>query len=153
MGKSIVKEIFIGALLLMVIMFTLGIVLYEYIPTNQAIPEPVQYSADSSVTQTLQEIAADAEAEGIEDTETSGAQSLLKSYSIGASDLKSYASKKSYESGKVDPFAEYVEPTNTTNTTATNTTQAPTSTVAPNATAGQSSTSNTGTFFEKSNSK
>ena len=153
MGRSIVKEIFIGALLLMVIMFTLGIVLYEYIPTNQAIPEPVQYSADSSVTQTLQEIAVSAETDGMSDSELGETQSLLKSYSIGASDLKNYASKKSYESGKVDPFAEYVDPSNTTNTTDANTTQAPTSTVAPNSVAGQTSTSNSGTFFEKSNSK
>lgn len=142
--KSIAKEIFIMALLVMIVVFMVGIIFYDYMPNNKTVPEPVTYQADSSTTAVLQEIAATTL--GDDGSGSSESQSIIKSYSIGPKELSTAASKQAYTSGKTDPFADYVETTDNTvtdgNTTATDTSQA-TST----------NTSSTGTFFESSNSK
>lgn len=144
--KSLSKELFIMALLIMIVVFMVGIIFYEYMPNNKTVPEPITYSTSSTTTAVLQEIAASAS-----DTSSSDSmetQSIIKSYSIGTKELSTAASKQSYTSGKTDPFAEYTGTTNTTNgnTTGTNTTT--------NTTQGSiSNSSSTGTFFEKSNSK
>lgn len=156
--KALSKELFIMALLLMVVVFMVGLIFYQYMPNNKTVPEPVSYRADSSTTSILQEIASTSTDDGSNST-GSEAQSIIKSYSIGSQELSTAASKQSFTSGKTDPFAEYVEPTasNTTNTTGTNTT------TITNTTQGTTSNSNgsqtntksnsTGTFFEKPNSK
>ena len=144
--KSLSKELFIMALLIMIVVFMVGIIFYEYMPNNKTVPEPITYSTSSTTTAVLQEIASSAS-----DTSSSDSmetQSIIKSYSIGTKELSTAASKQSYTSGKTDPFAEYTGTSNTTNgnTTGTNT--------ATNTTQGSTSnSSSTGTFFEKSNSK
>lgn len=142
---DLVKEVFIFALLFMVIMFTLGILFYEDIPKNKTVPQPVEYIADSLVTSTLQEIA-EVQEKGINiDTNIEPQWS----YSVTSSDLAMYASKRSYTSGKTDPFAEYAEETTEnegTNTVVNNTTNTTTSNKG-------SSSSTTGTYFESSSSK
>lgn len=144
--KSLSKELFIMALLIMIVVFMVGIIFYEYMPNNKTVPEPITYSTSSTTTAVLQEIASSAS-----DTSSSDSmetQSIIKSYSIGTKELSTAASKQSYTSGKTDPFAEYTGTSNTTNgnTTGTNTTT--------NTTQGNTSNSgSTGTFFEKSNSK
>lgn len=154
--KSLSKELFIMALLLMVVVFMIGIIFYQYMPNNKTVPEPVSYRADSSTTSILQEIASTS-TDNENSSTSSDTQSIIKSYSIGSKELSTAASKQSFTSGKTDPFAEYIEPTpmtdgNTTNTNTTNgsnTTKTNTST-----TQGSTSHSNsTGTFFEKPNSK
>ena len=84
MGKIAIKEIFILVLLLIVILFVMGVMFYDYIPSNKVVPEPIEYAADSKVTATLQEIAATTD-ENV-DGEFADDGSLLKSYSIGTSD-------------------------------------------------------------------
>lgn len=145
---NFVKEVFIFALLFMVIMFTLGILLYDYIPTSKSIPEPIEYTADSSVTATLQEIA---------EVKNAGSSSNINtavepewSYSVTSSDLATYASKKSYTSGKTDPFAEYIEETTENEETSTDNTTTTTNTTTSST---NSSSSTTGTYFESSSSK
>lgn len=144
--KSLSKELFIMALLIMIVVFMVGIIFYEYMPNNKTVPEPITYSTSSTTTAVLQEIASSSS-----DTSSSDSmetQSIIKSYSIGTKELSTAASKQSYTSGKTDPFAEYTGTSNTTNgnTTGTNT--------ATNTTQGSTSnSSSTGTFFEKSNSK
>lgn len=145
--KSLSKELFIMALLIMIVVFMVGIIFYEYMPNNKTVPEPITYSTSSATTAVLQEIA-DSTSIGStsDDVET---QSIIKSYSIGSKELSTAASKQSYTSGKTDPFAEY---TGTTNTTNGNTTD--TNTTTTTSTQGNSSnSSSTGTFFESSNSK
>lgn len=156
--KSLTKEIFIIALLLMIVVFMIGMVFYNYMPNNKLIPEPISYSADSKTTAILQEISMSSS-----DTDSDGAesQSVIKSYSIGQKDLSTAASKQSYTSGKTNPFAEYKEepagnnteenPTasggnNTGNNTNNNTTTNANTTKHENS-------SSTGTFFENKNSK
>ena len=54
--KALVKEIFIGVLLLMVVVFTLGILFYDSMPNNKATSTSITYTADSKVTATIQQI-------------------------------------------------------------------------------------------------
>lgn len=152
--KSLAKELFIIALLVMIVVFTIGIIFYQYMPNNKTVPEPITYTADSSTTAVLQEIKAATD----DATGDSESESIIKSYSIGSKDLSAAALRQSYTSGKTDPFAEVpkdnsntttgntVASTNTTNTNSTTTNNTTTSTPAQN-------TGATGTFFEKPNSK
>lgn len=182
MGKSVVKEIFILALLTMVIIFILGILFYDYIPTNRSVPTAIEYVADSKIKEALKSVKYESST-GSSDN-TSEKSSLLKSYSIDASDLKNYASQKDYESGKTDPFSDYKEPvteesnetstitntnssaksTSTSNTKDTNTTTVKKETVNNSSTSkkettnsksvqGETSNSSSGTFFEKAGTK
>lgn len=156
---KVAKEIFIMALLLMIVVFMIGLVFYEYMPNNKVIPGAVSYSADSATTKILQEIAAtstssDDDGSGVDDI-------LLQSYSIGQQELSTAASKHSYTSGKTNPFAEYVEPNpNSVNNTTVNGTTTSQPTTAPQKAASGSANNNnnknsssTGSFFEKPNSK
>lgn len=150
MGKGLIKELFIVALLIVVIMFSLGVALSEYIPTDENLPEAVEYMADSSVTSALKEISENSEGAGGNGSNGSDTtDSLLKSYTIDQSDLKNYKSKNAFESGKPDPFSDYQAPVdgNTVTNTTTNTT------VNSTVTSANKTNSNTGTFFENSGSK
>lgn len=150
--KSLSKELFIMALLLMIVVFMVGIIFYEYMPNNKTVPEPITYQTDSSTASVLQEIAATTTSTGGSTaTET---QSVIKSYSIGTKELSTAASKQSYTSGKTDPFAEYVETTPSTTDGNTTGTTNNTSTTTTNAeTNNSNSGSTTGTFFESSSTK
>lgn len=146
--KSVAKELFIMALLLMIVVFMIGIIFYQYMPNNKTIPEPVRYTADSTTTAVLQEIAilSSESSEG-----SSEPESIIKSYSVGIKELSTAAARKSYTSGKTDPFAEYkvVEPNSNTvtgNTTTNNSSSSTTQGTTQNS-------SSTGTFFENKNSK
>ena len=140
--KTLSKELFIMALLLMIVVFMIGMVFYEYMPNNKTIPEPITYTADSSTTAVLQEIATvTSQTHG----GSSEVESVIKSYSIGTKELSTAASKQVYTSGKTDPFAVYKETVDNTvdgntvkNSSTTTTTQ---------------SSGSTGTFFENKNSK
>ena len=113
--KALVKEIFIGVLLLMVVVFTLGILFYDSMPNNKATSTSITYTADSKVTATIQQITEEKanSAESSDSSDSSGLDigSVLASYSIGSTDLSEWESRKTYESGKVDPFADYQEET------------------------------------------
>lgn len=148
--KSLSKELFIMALLLMIVVFMVGMIFYEYMPNNKTVPEPITYQADSSTTSVLQEIAATTTSTGSSSvTET---QSVIKSYSIGTKELSTAASKQSYTSGKTDPFAEYTETASSTNDGNTTGATNNTSTTTTNGQTNNSS-STTGTFFESSSKK
>ena len=101
MNKKLVKELFIIALLSVVVIFILGILFYDYIPIDQKITS-VKYVADENVVSTIDEIKSNSG----EDITQDKNDSLLQSYTIDKDDLSGYASDNSYESGKVDPFAE-----------------------------------------------
>lgn len=113
MNSKVLKELFIIILLLMVILFVLGILFYDYIPKGNELINSPKYVADEDVLSTIDEIKANS---GDNITEEKN-NSLIKSYSIDKNDLTEYASDKSYESGKKDPFAEVSEPVEETVTT------------------------------------
>lgn len=150
--KSLSKELFIMALLLMIVVFMVGIIFYEYMPNNKTVPEPITYQAEVSTTAVLQEIATASTSTG--SSSDTGAPSVIKSYSIGTKELTTAASKHSYTSGKTDPFAAYVE-TNTVATENSNVTtnNNVTTTTTTSGTNNNNSSSTTGTFFESSTNK
>lgn len=116
--KSLVKELFIGVMLLMIVVFTLGIIFYDSMPNNKLAPTSITYTADATVTSTIQQISEEKSnssnnSSSSSDSNSSGIDfgSVIASYSIGSTDLSIYESRKNYESGKSDPFEDYVEET------------------------------------------
>ena len=118
MKKAIERELLMIALLALVIVLTLRMVIYDFIPNENTLPESIEYSADPVVEATLREIQMEEASYNI--TGNSTTESLLKSYVIEETDLKEYVSKKEYRNGKIDPFANYVETNKSKKTSSTN---------------------------------
>lgn len=174
MGGKIFKELIIFVLLVLVVLFTLSMVFYDFFHNTQELPKIKEYIADSNVKATLQEIDANNE-------EKDESESLLKSYEIVNADLKIYQSDGSYDKGNANPFGGYQtrasmeyeagigkqeenDDGNTTTTkTSSTTSSTKTSTTTTNTTSTKSSSSTTttttntsstqGTLFEEPNSK
>lgn len=104
--SKVIKEVFIILLLCMVVIFTIGLLFYDCIPQKSENIESIEYIADKSVTNTLEQIRENSNA----DITNNEDGSLLKSYSIKKEDLEQFASENYYETGKKDPFAEYADP-------------------------------------------
>ena len=113
--KSLVKELFIGVMLLMIVVFTLGIIFYDSMPNNKLAPTSITYTADATVTSTIQQISEEKSKNNTTSSSNTSSGndfgSVIASYSIGSTDLSIYESRKNYESGKSDPFEDYVEET------------------------------------------
>jgi len=161
--NHITKEVGIILLLLTLIILMSAVALYDFIPTNINIPEPIKYAADSKTTSIKQEIAYTNGGDKTADESLTDEEEIvtsLKSYSIEASDLTVYGQKNLYNSGNSNPFDYAIEetaPTQTTEgaTTNTDSTQSGNNTVT-NSTGNNtvtSETTTTGTFFESSTSK
>lgn len=164
MKSKILKEVFIIILLVIVIVFTLGILFYDSISIGSKPVSSVQYEASSEVEEVLNEIQ---ESSG---TDINEKDSLLKSYTINKDDLNVYANENYYESGKKDPFAKNsedveVEETTTTTSTNKNNTESNNTYIANEETESSNINENkvtnetskngstTGTFFENKSSK
>ena len=107
MVKTIAKETGIVILLLIVVALVLGIIFYDYIPTNKTVPAKIEEYA------LPQEVKTELEASMSEE------QNIVRTYYIDSSDLSIYEATNDYDKGKANPFADYsVEATdeNTTNT-------------------------------------
>lgn len=110
MFKSAIKEISIMLLFCIAMLLVLGIIFYNYIPSNKLVPNKVTaYTTPEEVAEEIEESITDYTGE--------------KVYEITSSDLNLYKQKKSYNPGKADPFAVYTEQTNSTGDNST--TQAP----------------------------
>lgn len=118
MAKSIFKEIIIFLLLLVAIILILGILFYNYIPNNKTVPVALkQYQLSEEAQEELKE------------TMSQTSENIVKTYSIGDTDLSVYETAKDYNKGKVNPFEDYTNETsnqtqnnNTTGKNNTNTT-------------------------------
>lgn len=106
MDNKIVRESVIIGLLFVVIMFTFGVLFYDSTSVNTEEISSIKYTTNQNVKDALAEIQQNS---GV-DIKQESSDSLLKSYSIGESDLNFFASDNSYESGKKNPFEEYSEP-------------------------------------------
>jgi len=93
--KNILKEIFIFVLIIAAIILSLGVLLYEYIPTSKVVPTTISY-------QTPENLKAEIQNELIENQEQ-----VIISYEIDKSDLNAYQKASSYVPGKQNPFAKY----------------------------------------------
>lgn len=102
--KSVLKEIIIILLLCCAICLILGVVFYDYIPTNKVIPSTVEpYTTSNTIKEEINQ----------EITEFQKQTIVME---ITDSDLKIHKQERSYDSGKINPFAKSSsETTNTEN--------------------------------------
>ena len=95
MAKKVIKEIIIMLLLCLAISLILGVLLYEYVPSNKIIPEEVSYTTPADVQEELNK------SENLEN------EQVILTYSIDATDLNNYERINSYVPGKTNPFSSY----------------------------------------------
>lgn len=134
MAKNVIKEIIIVLLLCLAIILILGVILYEYVPSNKVIPEKVSYTTPENVKEELNK----ADSTNIITT---------YEYNVEASDLNNYKRVSDYVPGKQNPFSSYdTEATSGENTTtgnsSTTTGNNNTSTGTGNSTSSTSNTNN-----------
>ena len=100
MAKKVIKEIIIMLLLCLAIILILGVLLYEYVPSNKIIPDEVSYTTPENIKEEL------SKSDGVDD------EQVILTYSIDATDLNNYERINSYVPGKTNPFSSYDTPTN-----------------------------------------
>lgn len=92
MIKSIIKEIIIMLLLCVAILLILGVLFYDYIPSNKAIPGKIAYSTPENIQEEINE-------------EITQFNTTNITYSVTDADLNIYKQSNSYVPGKRDPFS------------------------------------------------
>lgn len=95
MAKNIFKELIIILLLIIFIIVLLGVVLYDYVPTNKIIPEKVSYSTPQNVKQELKNSSEIDE------------DKIILTYTLDQDDLYNYQKINDYKPGKTNPFSTY----------------------------------------------
>ena len=145
MAKNIIKEIIIMLLLCLAIILILGVILYEYVPSNKILPEEVSYVTPQNIKEELNS------SNSVEEDK------VILTYEIDESDLANYQRIKDYKPGKVNPFSTYEEKTeenqsqngqNTTNSNNSSSTGGNTQNSVQN-----SNTSSEGTYFPDKGTK
>lgn len=100
MSKNIIKEIIIILLLCLAIILVLGVLLYEYVPSNQIIPEKVSYMTPEEVKEELNK------SEEVDTTQ------VILTYQVDSTDLNNYKRINNYVPGKKNPFSSYEKDSN-----------------------------------------
>mgnify|MGYP001106845512 CR=1 FL=1 len=143
MFKSVLKETFIMLLLCVAIVLILGVIFYNYIPTNKTIPNKLaEYTTPENIKTEINQLTAETEKQEI-------------SYEIDGTDLKLFRQTNSYTTGKPNPFSASTTVDNTQNNTNNNTNNNNTN----NNTNNNSNTNtnvdpkSTGTFYEDKGTK
>ena len=96
MVKTIAKETGIVILLLIAVALVMGILFYDYIPTNKTVPAKIEeYTLPQEVESELEESMKQEE------------QNIVRTYYIDSSDLSVYEASNDYDKGKANPFADY----------------------------------------------
>ncbi len=133
MIKTILKETCIMLLLCVAIVLILGVIFYDYIPANKAIPNKLAtYTTPNNVQTEIEEnIVIDDEKENI-------------TYTITGTDLNLYKQSHAYVTGKPDPFSASVNVDNNTNGQGGNNNTSGTNT---NTSGKPTDPNSTGTFF------
>ena len=108
MKKDILKEIIITLLLALVVILVLGVLLYEYIPSNKIVPEKVSYTTPENIAE---EINTDT---NVEDSQ------VVVTYQIDSTDLKNYKKIQEYVPRKKNPFGSLEETNEVGGTTTDN---------------------------------
>lgn len=103
MAKSIIKEIIIILLLLLAVILALGVLFYDYIPTNKVVPKVSTYKTADSVAKEIEENVTESEP-------------TIERYEINETHLSEYQKTNVYNKGKVNPFSTYADPTPDPNT-------------------------------------
>lgn len=95
MAKSIIKEIIIVLLLIFAILLLMGVLLYEYVPSNKQLPEAISYTTPQNVKEKLVSI------EGVDEDQ------VILTYELNQADLYNYQRINEYRPGKSNPFSTY----------------------------------------------
>lgn len=95
MAKNIIKEIIIVLLLLLAIILVLGVILYDYVPTNKRVPEKVSYTTPQNVKEELQS------------SQDVDKDKVILTYTLDQNDLYNYQITNDYRPGKTNPFSSY----------------------------------------------
>lgn len=122
--KSIIKEILIILLLCLAICLVLGVIFYDYIPTNKVVPSTVEaYKTSDTIKEEINQEVVEYPKQNI-------------TFEITDSDLTIYKQEKNYDSGKANPFATASSGTtgNTTGGLSTGNTTGGSSTTNPDST-------------------
>lgn len=152
MAKNIIKEIIIMLLLCLAIILILGVILYEYVPSNKILQEEVSYVTPQNIKEELNS------SNSVEEDK------VILTYEIDESDLANYQRIKDYKPGKVNPFSTYEEKTeenqsqngqNTTNNNSGSTNSDNSSSTGGNTqnSVQNSNTSSEGTYFPDKGTK
>ena len=131
MAKKVIKEIIIMLLLCLAIILILGVLLYEYVPSNKIIPDEVSYTTPTAVQEEL------SKSEDVEGDE------VILTYSVDSTDLDNYERINTYVPGKPNPFSPYETSGEDTNQSGSSTgsSNSGTSTSTGNNNSGSSNTS------------
>ena len=133
MVKSIIKEIIIMLLLCVAILLILGVLFYDYIPSNKVVPGKIAYSTPENIQEEVNEEVIEANKTKI-------------TYEVTDADLNIYKQSNSYVPGKRDPFSmESTQANSTGGTTNNNGEIVETNT--------NSDPNSTGTFFNETGKK
>lgn len=140
MVKSVIKEIFIMLLLCIAIVLILGVIFYNYIPTNKAIPNKLaEYTTPENINSKIEEVTLENKTEEI-------------TYQIDSTDLKLYREAHGYTTGKVNPFSASTSVDNVENNTQNNNQNSQNTTVGNNDVKNVDPNS-TGTFYNNTPTK
>lgn len=136
MVKSVIKEIIIILLLLLAVILALGVLFYEYIPTNKTVPSISTYKTSESVQRELEE-------------KVTNEEMIVKDYYITGEDLMGLEKNKTYEKGKANPFSTYEDPVENTQNIDNNTTIG----TNVNTSKGGTTTNQQNTFYKNTGTK
>lgn len=140
MVKSVIKEICIMLLLCVAIVLILGVIFYDYIPTNKAVPSKLEaYVTPENVQSEIEE-------------EITQINKVEVTYQITGSDLNLYKQSNSYESGKRDPFSASPQVDENIENTQTNPGGSETGNESTNSNS-ETDPNSTGTFFNETGLK
>lgn len=141
-GKTIVKEIFILALVLVAIGLVLSIILYNYSPSKKALPNKVAYTTPENVSQEISSMS-DAEA----------TTPVTITYELDETNIKNSQKSGVYNSGRPNPFGDVDKPEENTNETNTTTNGTSTSNSSSKENSSNSTTNNTTSYLPQTGTK
>lgn len=145
MAKNVIKEIIIILLLCLAIILILGVLLYEYVPSNKVLPEQVSYVTPQNIKEELQNV------DGVDE------EKVIMTYELDQADLNNYQRINDYKPGKTNPFSSYETQTqsteNTTGNTQTTTNNSTTSSTSNTTNQSSETSSNTTGYFQDKGTK
>lgn len=140
MIKIVIKEIIIVLLILLAIILAIGVLFYDYIPSNKIIPIVEAYQTPKEVKEELEE------------TLIKESEKVLVTYEITEADLRQYEKQGDYEKGKANPFSEYKQIVSSSNKPVTDSNSSDKTSSSENTSTKKENT-NSSTFYNSTGTK
>lgn len=90
------REIILSTLILIIILLTMGIILYDKLPALKKIPKAQEYSKSLEAQKILDEVVNQEEV-----------KTAIKTYTMNKSEMRALSRSSRFEKGKNNPFADY----------------------------------------------